>query len=88
MFDARRARIDDAIRPLARRQFIEQHAQRIDVRRRADGAAAHLLGTGVFGCERAEHRACLRRRFVEQLGDAEIEQLRRAARIDEDVARV
>jgi hypothetical protein len=74
----------------AAEQVLQQHAEAVDVRGRRDAPAAHLFGRGVVGREGAQ--VGLRVLFgvlgVEQLGDAEVEELRRPVGGDEDVRRL
>ena len=72
-------------------QLVEHRAQRVDVGRRGDRLAAHLLRARVLRREQAHPRA--RRRLppgggVEELGDAEVEELGLALDRDQDVARL
>ena len=81
----------EAIRLVTRQEFVEHHAQGVDVARRSDGLAAELLGTGVgqrhpllsgpHGDARLRHQC-----RVEELGDPEVEQFGHAIRRDEDIA--
>ena len=81
----------DAVRLPAREQLVQHDAERIDVARGRDAAAAHLLGARVLGGHEPHLGSGLRGRLgravgLEQLGDAEVEQLRHARGGDEDVA--
>jgi hypothetical protein len=76
-------------RQRARQQFVQDEAERVDVRGRRGAVAAHLLRTGVGRSQRAPQRAGLVLiRGIRQLGDAEVEQSGLAARGDEDVRRL
>jgi hypothetical protein len=71
----------------AGQQLVQQQAQRVDVAGRGQRLVEQLFGTRVFRCQR--HQAGARgagNARVERLGDAEVEQLRVAAAVDEDVA--
>ena len=78
----------------AAEQAEQQHAQRVDVGGGGDLAALQLLGRGVLrregvaGLLRERAVAHTVGRRVEQLGDAEVEQLHLARRGDEDVRRL
>ena len=81
----------DAVRLAAREQLVQHDAERVDVARGRDAAAAHLLGARVLGGHEPHLGAGLRRRLgravgLEQLGDAEVQQLRHPGGSDEDVA--
>ncbi len=81
----------DPVGFLVREQLVEHDAQRVDVARRRDRAAADLLRARVLGRERPQQRRRLlphRRAGIgpQQLRDSEVEQLRRALRRHEDVA--
>ena len=80
------------VRPLAREQFEQHDAERIDVRRGAHRIAAQLLRRGVRRRQWTVLRVDgLRRaavRIVEEFGDAEIEQLRFAVGGDQNVRRL
>jgi hypothetical protein len=64
------------------KQFVEHHAQRVDVAARVDIDSADLRLLGAHILRRADHRAVLgedrlvRQRPVERLGDAEVDDLR------------
>ncbi len=77
------------IRARVGQQAIQDDAQRIDVARRRDLAAAHLLGARVDQCHRAlgggRPSDRLRRAGVDALGDAEVHQLDHAVVPHEDV---
>ncbi len=69
------------IRTMPGQQFVENNAQRVNVGEEGDGFALYLFGAGVFHRHHAQGRRGLRRGlgdklWVEQFGDAEIEQLR------------
>ena len=82
----------DAVRLAAREQLVEDDAERVHVGRGRDAAAAHLLGARVLGRHEPQLRPVVRSRVasravgLEQLGDAEVEQLGHAVGRDEDVA--
>ena len=72
---------------LPAQQLVQQHAERIDVGRRRDRTAGHLLRRGVL---RRQRRAGLPRQprhavVFDQLGDAEVEQLDLSVGGHEDV---
>ena len=74
-------------------QAIEDDAERVDVAGGCDLLAAHLLGAGKFGSHGPRVGGvgvdCLEVEFgIEQLGDAEIEQLGLAFRGDKNVCRL
>ena len=76
----------------AAEQLEQHHAQRVDVRSGADRAAQQLLGRGVVGRQQrladlGQGRVRLRR-IVQRQGDAEVQQLHLAGRIDVDVRRL
>ena len=79
-------------RVLAGQQQVQQQAERVDICGRRDGVAVRLLRRGVLRREHAPAIASdlggLRRRIfgIEQLGDAEIEQLDLPRGIDHHVA--
>ena len=83
----------EVVRAVAREQLVERHAEGVDVRRRRDGVAADLLGRGVLRRHhlqpglRLDERV-LGVRLVEELRDAEVEQLGHAVGRDEDVRRL
>jgi hypothetical protein len=69
------------------------HAERIDIRRRRDRLAAHLLRRRELGCERAaaldRHRGRRGGQIVsDELRDAEVQQLHAAGLRDENVRRL
>ena len=71
-------------------QLVEEHPQRVDIRRRGHRLAAHLLGARVLGRHQLESRGrggerVSRQLRIEQLGDAEVEQLGCAVGRDQDV---
>ena len=79
-----------AVRPMTRDELVQNHAQRVDVARRRQRVAAHLLRARVVErhhplLEPRQRRVGGRERRVEQLGDAEVEQLHAAGRVDDDV---
>ncbi len=87
------ARTEQLEWPPSAQQLVEQHAEHVDVAGGRDHVATHLLRARVRG----RHDAVLgmrdrerRRRLacVEQLRDAEIQQLRHALRRDQDVVRL
>ena len=63
----------------------ENDAQGIDVRCRGLGRAPDLFGAGIVRSQQAFLRPGLVRRRVQDFGDAEIEQLRFAGRVHQDV---
>src|SRR5690606_32057846 len=76
------------IRVAARQELVQDEAEAVDVRRHADGLAAHLLRRGVPGREdvragRGQRRVAVG--ILQQLGDAEVEQLHAALAGDEHV---
>ena len=79
----------DAVGALACHELVQQDAERVNVARGADDLAAHLLRARAFRRQRrdAGHREAARF-AVDELGDAEVEQLRLAALVDEDVRRL
>ncbi|HEY0178894.1 MAG TPA: hypothetical protein VGC30_04575 [Dokdonella sp.] len=88
----RRVRVREAAGtpgPLAGQQFEQQHAERVDVGRGRHRLAAELFGRRVVRRERCdgEFGRAWRGR-VEQLRDAEVEQLHGAGGVDEDVGRL
>jgi hypothetical protein len=73
-----RRAVAQAVGTMTSEQFVEQHAQRVNVGRGRDRLAPHLLGRGVL---RRHQAHCRRRRVerdlsgelrVEELGDAEV----------------
>ena len=76
---------------LARQQFEQQHTERIDIAARAHRLAGNLLGRGVVGGQRAGAllRQVGRRQqaFIQQPGNAEVEQLDLPCGIDQQVGR-
>ena len=76
----------------ADQQFVKHHAQRVNVGHGGDDAVAQLFGRGVVQGEGARAGAGDLRaavlRFVEQLGDAEVEQADLAGRRHHDVGRL
>ena len=66
---------------MAGQEFVENHAEGVEVRRRRDGLAAHLLRRGVLRRHRPNARLRQRRPAgaglvaAEHLGNAEVEQL-------------
>jgi hypothetical protein len=87
---ARHRQVGGAPRPHRGEQLEEHDTQRVDVGGRRHRVAGELLGGGVVGSERRPRRgvggAAVGR--VEQLGDAEVEQLHPAVAADQDVARL
>ena len=77
-----------ALRTLAQQQFVQQHAQRIHVRRGGHRAAVALLGRGVARGEQAETAGAVVELVLQQLGDAEVQQLERAVGGDQQVGRL
>ena len=77
----------EVVGPAAGEDLVEQHAERVDVGGAADRGAADLLGRGELRGHDQEPRPreILALRPADQLGDAEVEQLRLAAGGDEDV---
>ncbi len=77
------------VRPTAGQDLVEQHTEGIDVARRRHRLAADLLGARVLGRHHRQHRGGRRGVGVDpdrqQPGDAEVEELRRAVRRDQDV---
>ena len=72
-------------------QRVQDHAQGVDIAGRGDGPAEDLLGTRE--CRRHRGHQGLRglgagrdRAFLQELGDAEVQQLHRAVGLDQDVA--
>ena len=80
----------DAVREILGEEVEENDAQTVDVGRGRDRLAFDLFGAGVLRRQRAELRdvAGVFRVGVEQFGDAEVEQLRLPAFVDEDVRRL
>ena len=77
---------------MACQQFVKQNAERIDIARRGDLIAAHLLRAGVFRRQQMQPRSRQRAGGVdcfgsEQFGDAEIEQFDDSVFGNEDVRR-
>ena len=72
-------------------QFVEQYAQHVDVARGGDGLPADLLGTRVIRRHQPKirlrdgQRVMSRLAFVQQFGDAEVEQFGHAIGRDQDV---
>ncbi|MCR6701670.1 MAG: hypothetical protein NVV68_11175 [Dokdonella sp.] len=77
----------EAIRPPAGQQLVQQQAERVHVDRRGHRLAAHLLGRGVLGREHARGTDA-GIAGIDQLGDAEIEQLDLSGRRDQQVRRL
>ena len=77
----------DIVGPLSGEQFVQQHAEPVDIRHRRHSRAAKLLRAGVLRCQHlgAEHRRHRVALVLQQLGDAEVEQLRHAVGGDQDV---
>ena len=78
-------------RVAACQELVQQHAERVDVRGGADRLAAQLLRGGVVGRQRTHALAgelvrVVPRIGLEQLGDAEVEQLHVTFAVDQDVA--
>jgi hypothetical protein len=91
--DLVRAERGQLVRAVPGQQLVENHAEAVDVAGGGDRLAPHLFGTRVAGCHhlRARDRrvdGVQRQPGVEDLRDAEVEQLRRAVRRDQDVARL
>jgi len=73
-------------RRFAGEQFVQDAAERVHVGARVDGVAAGLLGRQVLGS--ADHGAALGHALLvveHRLGDAEVDDLHRAALVDHDV---
>ena len=82
-----------AIRQPAGEQLVEQDAERVDVRRRGHRLAADLLRARVFRRHQLQPRRGRRERLpaelrVQQLGDAEVEELGRAVGHHQHVGRL
>ena len=79
----------ERVRASPRGELEEQHAKGVDVGGRGDGLAAHLLGRGVVGRQHPHARHRPRRQLgvvgIEQLGDAEVQELGCAVRRHDDV---
>ena len=69
-------------------QHVQNHAERVDVGRRRDRIAAHLFRRGELRREGTRALDRDARIVVEQLGDAEVEQLHVAVARDENVRRL
>ncbi len=81
---------EEPIRRTACHELVQQHAERINVCGRGDGPAEYLFGRGVLGSQNSflqpSYRQGVRQAFRrQQLGYAEIQQLRRALVGDEDI---
>ena len=81
-----------AVGPFAEQQFVQHDAERIHIGRGRDRAAGELLRCGVgrrqWRVARSRHRDAIARLRVEQLRNAEVEQLHRAVGAYEDVRRL
>ena len=91
--DVGRRAAGEAIRQAAGEQLVEQDAERVDVRRRGHRLAADLLRARVFRRHQLQPRRGRRQRLpaelrVQQLGDAEVEQLGRAVGRHQHVGRL
>jgi hypothetical protein len=80
----------EAIGTMARQELIQQHAQRVDIAQESDGQALHLFGACVLDGHHAHGRSRLRRGVgiefgVQEFGDAEVEELRLARLVDQNV---
>ena len=91
--DVGRRAAGEPIRQPAGEQFVEQHAERVDVGGRGHRLAANLLGAGVFRrhqlqAGRGRRERLARELGIQQLGDAEVQQLGRAIGDHEHVGRL
>ena len=81
-----------AVRQLAGQQLVQHDAERIDVAYRRHGLAAHLLRARVIRRHHAQPIIVAgdlaRIARLQELGDAEVEQLRHAVGADQDVRRL
>ncbi len=80
-------------RPRTAEQLVQHDAERVDVGRGGDPLAGELLGRGVVGGERCPGRfgrafGAAGRFRVQELRDAEVEELHPAVGVDQDVARL
>ena len=91
-YDVGRCAAGEPVRQAAGEQLVEQHAERVDVGGRGTASPRTCSGlaySGVISCRPAPSaRASGRRARVEQLGDAEVEQLGRAVGGHQDVGRL
>ena len=81
------------VRPVAREQFVQQDSERIDVARRRDDLAAHLLRARVSRSHDAKAGGCriggvARSIGMQNLRDAEVEQFRRTIGRNQNIARL
>src|SRR5262249_44354468 len=76
----------NAIRGMAGKQLIEDDAERIEITGSGDGIAAKLFGTGIVGSKGTKLRRFDKTRAVENLCDAEVEELGNSFLGHEDVA--
>ena len=74
-------------RRLASEDLVEHCTERVDVGGGRVGLTAQLLGAGVIRSQKSIDRLRAIAGRVEQFGDAEIEELRLAGRVDENVRR-
>ena len=91
--DVGRRSAREPIRQPTGEQFVEQHAERVDIGGRGHRVAANLLGTGVFRRHQLQSGRGGRERLarelgIEQLGDPEVQQLGRALGDHEHVGRL
>jgi hypothetical protein len=89
LFERRRRAAQQAVGPLPGEHLEQQEPERVDVRPRVHRAPGNLLGCGVL--RRHRPHALLRQRSVagvQQLGDAEVQQLQPALVGDQQVRRL
>ena len=91
--DVGRRPAGEAIGQSAGEQLVEQHAERVDIRGRGHRVAAYLLGAGVLRRHQLQPGSGRRERLarelgIQQLGDAEVQQLGCAIGDDEHVGRL
>ena len=78
----------DLVRAVTRQELEENDAERVDVGRGRDRIAADLLGARVLRRHHARRRDFGTFRPTEHLRDAEVDELRHAVAVDEDIARL
>ena len=88
----RRERALERVRSLAREQLVRDYAERVHVALGRDRAARDLFRRRVLGREHAytdlRQRLVRGAAFLDELGDAEVEQVNLSLRVDQDVGRL
>jgi hypothetical protein len=89
LHERRLRQVRRTVRALPRKQFVQQHAQRVHVTRGADGLSADLLGRGVVRCQRLpgvqRQLSGLGLPVDQQLGNPEIQQVHLALFVDQHI---